>query len=111
MVLLLAEETARLENRLHHLLVLVIQKESRLQSFNLRLEKAERVGIGDLEADADVGGQLLIRLAQLFLAVRVRAVLAEVALLLLLEVLAHLSFVIVVGDVEHLVLHFDGQLL
>ena len=41
----------------------------------------------------------------------IRAVLAKVALLLLLKVLAHLRLVIVVRDIQHLVLNFDGKLL
>ena len=36
-------------------------------------------------------------------------VLAEVTLLLLLEVLADLGLVVVVRDVQHLVLHFNWQ--
>ena len=41
----------------------------------------------------------------------VRAVLAEVTLLLQLKVLANLGLVVVVRYVKHLVLNFDGQLL
>jgi len=43
--------------------------------------------------------------------VGVRAVLAKVTLLFLLEVLANLGLVVVVRDVEHLILNFNGKLL
>ena len=42
---------------------------------------------------------------------RIRAILAKVALLLLLKVLAHLRLVVVVRYVEHLVLDLDWKLL
>ena len=42
---------------------------------------------------------------------RIGAVLAEVALLILLEILAHLRLVVIVRDVEHFILDFYGQLL
>lgn len=42
---------------------------------------------------------------------RIGAILAKVTLLLLGEVLADLGLVVVVGDVEHLVLYLDRQLL
>lgn len=38
-------------------------------------------------------------------------ILAKMALLLLLEVLAHLCFVVVVRDVQHLILDFNRKLL
>ena len=41
----------------------------------------------------------------------VRAVLAEVTLTVLLVELAHLCFVVVVWNVEHLILHLDGKWL
>jgi hypothetical protein len=40
--------------------------------------------------------------------VGVCAVLAEVTLLSLLEVLANLGLIVVVRNVEHLILYFDG---
>ena len=39
----------------------------------------------------------------------VSTVLSEVTLLFLLKILADLGLVVVVGDVEHLILHFNGQ--
>lgn len=41
----------------------------------------------------------------------IRAVFPEVALCSLLIILADLGFVVVVWDVQHFVLHFQGQLL
>ena len=99
------------ENLVHHALVLVVEEESGLQGLNLRLEEAEGVRVRDLQAQTHVRWQLFIRLAQLSLSMRIRAVLAKVTLLVLLEILANLSLVVVVRDVEHFVLHFDWQLL
>mmetsp|Transcript_42955 Transcript_42955/g.56833 ORF Transcript_42955/g.56833 Transcript_42955/m.56833 type:complete len:183 (-) Transcript_42955:29-577(-) len=93
------------------MLVLTIKEKGRLKCLNLRFEEAEGVGIGDLETDADVHGQLFIRLAQLFAPMGIRTVLAEVTLLVLLEILANLRLVVVVGNVQHFVLHFYWQLL
>jgi hypothetical protein len=111
LVLLLSEEIAGLEYLVHHMLVLTIKEKGRLKCLNLRFEEAEGVGIGDLETDADVHGQLFIRLAQLFAPMGIRTVLAEVTLLVLLEILANLRLVVVVGNVQHFVLHFYWQLL
>jgi len=105
---LLAEEIADLEDLVFHLQVGLIQDEAGLESLDLGLEQAEGVRIGNFHVGSDFEGQLLVRLAQLFAAVGVCAVLAEVTLLFLLEVLADLGLVVVVGDVQHLVLHLDG---
>ena len=108
LVMLGLEELADLEDLALHLLVLVIEDEPGLDGLDLGLEEAEGVGIGDIEAGSHINGQLFIRLAKLVSAVGVCAILAKVALLLLLEVLADLRLVVVVRDVQHLVLHFDG---
>lgn len=109
--MLLAEEGTRLENLVHDSLVLAIEEKSGLEGFHLGFEEAESIWICDFKAYSNVGGQLFIRLAQLLSSVGVGAVLAEVALLLLLEVLANLGFVVVVGDVQHFVLDFNRKLL
>lgn len=111
MVLLLAEEGAGLEYLVHDSLVLAVEEKGGLEGFDLGFEEAESIWVRDFKAYPDIGGQLFIRLAQLLSSVGVGAVLAEVTLLLLLKVLANLGFVVVVGDVEHFVLHFNRKLL
>ena len=60
-----------------------------------------------------VGGQqllnvnVLVGISQVFVTMRVRTILAELAHALLLEVLASLSLVIIVRNVQHLHLHID----
>ena len=41
----------------------------------------------------------------------VRAVLAEMTLLLLLKILAHLRLIVVVRDIQHFILDFNWELL
>ena len=87
-------------------LLLVAGNESRLDRLHLGLKQAERVRIGDVEAGANIDRELFVWLAELVAAMSIGTVLAEMALLLLLEVLAHLRLVVVVRDVQHLILHF-----
>ena len=111
LIVLRLEQLADFEDLALHLLVLVIQDEPGLDGLDLCLEEAEGIGVCDIETSSHINGQLFIRFAQLVAPMSIRAVLAEVALLLLLEVLAHLRLVVVVRDVQHLILHFDGKLL
>ena len=110
-VLLVLEEVADLEHFVLYMALLVIEDEAGLHGLDLGFEEAESVGIRDVKAGANVDGKLFVRFAQFVFAVSIGTVLAEVTHLFLLEVLAHLRLVVVVRDVEHLVLHFDGQLL
>lgn len=89
----------------------LVHSELGLLRLDLRLQQAEGVRVRDLHAGLRVLGQLLVGLAQLVLAVGVGAVLAEVALFVLLEVLADLRFIIIVRDVQHLELDLHRQLL
>lgn len=105
--MLLSEQVACFEYLVHDTLVLVVEEEGGFDGLDLGFEEAEGVGVSDFKANSDICRQLLVRLAQLFAAVGVRAVLPEVTLLLQLKVLAHLGLVVVVRYVEHLVLNFD----
>ena len=105
------EELADLEDLALHLLVLVIENEPWLDGLHLGLEQTEGVWIGDIETSSHINGQLFVWLSQLVTPMSIGTILAKMALLLLFEVLAHLGLVVVVRDVEHLILHFDGELL
>ena len=63
--------------------------------------------IAHAEINDIVGRDLLIRLAHLFGTVGEGAVLAEFAVLVLLEEFALLGLIVVVGDVHHLAFLFD----
>jgi len=111
LVLLVAEQVTRLKNLVHDTLVFVVQEDGGADVADLGLEQAKGVGVRDISAHTDVGGQLFVRLAQLFLTVGIGAVLAKVAIAFSLEVFANLSFVVVVRNIEHFVLDFDWKLL
>ena len=73
--------------------------------------KQHCIFIGKLTGDLVdcIFGQIFIGLAKVYWAVRIGAVLAEATHFLVFVELALLSFVIVIGDVEELELHFDWQ--
>ena len=85
--------------------------ETRLECLNLGVEQAEGPWVGDFQTGQCVWWQLLVGLSEFRPAMCVRAVFSEVALCSLLIILADLSFVIIVRNIQHFVLHFQGQLL
>ena len=111
LVLMRPEQVADLQHLILHLLVFVIEDKPWLNSLNLGFEEAEGIWICDFEARAHFHWQFFVRLAQLVSAMGIRAVFTEMTLLFLLEVLAHLSLVVVVWNIQHLVLNFNWQLL
>ena len=105
---MILEEIANLNNLGFYLLIFFVKNKSGLQSLNLGFKEAEGIWICDFKILANTYWQLFIWLAQFFFAVCVCTVLAEVTLLFLLIVLAYLSLIVVIRDVEHLILHFYG---
>ena len=78
---------------------------------HLSVQETECVRICELKVVQDVDRQFLVGLPDFLGSVRVRAVLAKLANLVLLVVLALLGLEVVVGDVQQLVLHFNRQRL
>ena len=79
--------------------------ETRLESLDLGIEQAECTRIRNFQARKSVWRQLLVRLPQLDVSMRVGTVLSVVAWLALRGKLARLRLVIIVRDVKHFVLH------
>jgi len=92
-------------------IVLLVQYELRSEVLHLSVQETECVRICELKVVQDVDWQFFVRLSDFVDAVRVGAVLAKLANLVLLVVLAFLGLEVVVGDVQQLVLHFNRQRL
>ena len=75
----------------------------------LQGELLERFWIGTFET-WEAARYFLVRSPCFVVAVCIRAVLAIVAILALRIVLAHLCFVVVIGDIHHLKFNFDRKL-
>ena len=87
------------------LVTLVNQLENWLCLLGLGATDFERLWVCLLKTNVGSLWQLLVGFAQLSRSVSVSAVFGELACARLLEELAHLRLVVVVGDVQHLVLH------
>ena len=111
LVSLCPEQVTNLEYLAFYLLVFIVEDKSWLNGLNLSLEETESIWICDIEAGAHLYRKFFVGLAQLVSSMGIRAIFTKVTLLFLLEVLAHLCFVVVVRYVQHLILHFNWQLL
>lgn len=85
--------------------------EAWLESLDLGIEKAEGTRIRDFQARKGIWRQLLVRLPQFDVSMRVGTILPVVAGLSLRVKLARLRLVIVIWDVEHFILYVQRQLL
>lgn len=104
------EELVRLQDfESNRDIVLLVQQQLRREVLDLRVQQAKRIWVCELQRVQNVDRQFLVRLTNLLRPMRVRAVLPELADSILLVVLAFLRLEVVVGDVEHFVLHFQGQ--
>ena len=91
--------------------MLISQGKLWLSLFVLLLHNFERFRVGLLKTRVSRHRKFLVGLAQLVWSMCVGAVFGELASAGLLKKLAHLGLVIVVGNVEHLVLHLQRQSL
>ena len=71
---------------------------------NLSGEKAESAGIGDFQTGKGVFRQLLVGLSAIRITMSISTVFTEVTHPVLLIILAYLSLVVVVWDIQHFVL-------
>lgn len=86
--------------------VLLAEKELGREVLNLSVKEPEGIRVGDVQVVKDVYWQFLVRLPDFIGAMCIGAVLAEFAHLVELVVLTLLGLEVVIGDVQHLVLHF-----
>ena len=73
---------------------------------NLSGEKPEGSGIGDFQAGKGVLRQLLVGLSTISITMSISTVFTEVTHPVLLIILAYLSLIVIVWDVEHFILYF-----
>ena len=74
-------------------------------------KQPKSIGVGDLHSVGRICWQLLIWLPQFVLPMGVCAVLTEIAGEALLKEFANLGLIIIIRNVEHFHLDFDGQRL